>query len=219
MNAPFSLEQAREVILSAFLRHAPFDGWSSRALTAAIGDSGLDEPRARLAFEGPGDVAAAYAAMADLRMMAALADEPLEDMKIRERIARAVMLRLEQAAGEREAVRALMVFLALPGNQTLGLRLLARTVDGIWRAIGDRATDFSFYSKRAILAGVIGATVTFWLSDESEDFAETRAFLDRRIEDVMKIESLKGRARKAAGSLPDPFRLIRKLRGRDLGGA
>ena len=45
----------------------------------------------------------------------------------------------------------------------------------------------SFYSRRATLAGVLVATLLYWLDDQSEGCAESWAFLDRRIEDVMRI--------------------------------
>ncbi len=45
---------------------------------------------------------------------------------------------------------------------------MARTVDAIWHAAGDRSADWSWYSKRAILAGVYGATLLFWLRDDSD---------------------------------------------------
>lgn len=212
------LADARPRILKAFVTHAPFDGWSSRALEAAIRDSGVDPDLGRLAFDGPGDVAAAYSAWCDARMIEAMEPAALQSMGIRDRITHAVCLRLDQASGEREAVRALMTFLSLPGNQMMSLRLLYRTVDSIWRAIGDRSTDFSFYTRRASLAGVVGATVLYWLSDDSPDYAGTRAFLDRRIADVMKIEKIKGRARKAASQFPDPLRILRNLRGRNAAG-
>ena len=86
--------------------------------------------------------------------------------------------------------------------------------NAIWVAIGDTSTDYNFYTKRATLAGVFGAVLTFWFSDESEGFAETWSFLDRRIADVMQIEKIKASANKVRARLPDPLRLLAKLRYR-----
>lgn len=205
------LEKARRDILAAALTRAPFHGWSQRAIDAAARDASVDPGLAALAFpEGPADIARYYAAYADERMVAALDATALGKMRIRERIAHVVRLRLEQAAEEREAVRALMRWLALPGHQGIGASCLYATVDEMWRGIGDTSTDFSFYTKRATLAAVLGATVLCWLDDASEGFAATHAFLERRIDDVMGIERAKARAREFVGSLPDPFRILKR---------
>ncbi len=207
---PADLSSARARILSATLTHVPFDGWSANALEAGIYDAGVEGPLARLAFQGGiTELAEYYARIADERMLAALDDQVLAALKIRDRIGHVVRLRLQQAAPEREAVRALMSWLALPGNQALGAKCLYRTVDAIWHGIGDSSTDFNFYTKRAILAAVLAATVLFWLGDDSDGFEATWTFLDRRLNDVMSIEKAKARARDAWVKLPDPFRILK----------
>ncbi len=217
-DAP-ELEAAREAILIAALAHVPFDGWSDKAIAAGVAETRVRDAVARLSFPGgPADMAEYYSTFADRRMVAALDADAIAKMRIRERIIAVVRLRLTQAEGEREAVRALMNWLALPGHQALGVKCLYHTVDAMWRAIGDTSTDFNFYSKRAILAGVLAATVLYWLGDETQGREDSFRFLDRRIEDVMSFEKAKGRARELIAELPDPFRILRDItdgRGRD----
>ncbi len=214
-NEAPELDQARAAILRATLVHVPFDGWSDKAIAAGIRDAGQREALATLAFpDGPSALAEYYSAYADRRMVAALDPDTIAKMPIRERIITAVRLRLAQAEAEREALKALMTWFAYPAHQALAAHCLYHTVDAIWRAIGDTSTDFNFYSKRAILAGVLAATVLYWLGDESEGAAETFAFLDRRIEDVMAFEKAKGRAREWLAELPDPFRILRDVTAR-----
>jgi ubiquinone biosynthesis protein COQ9 len=206
------LAAARQAIFAAALAHVPFDGWSDKAIAAGIRDAGIGDPLCRLAFPGgPADFAEYFSTFADQRMVDAVDAAAIKDMRVRERITSVVRLRLIQAEAEREAVRALMNWLALPGQQALGVKCLTRTVDAMWRAVGDTSTDFNFYSKRAILAGVLAATVLYWLGDETDGHADTFAFLDRRFEDVMKLEKAKGRAREIIGELPDPFRILRDI--------
>jgi ubiquinone biosynthesis protein COQ9 len=130
--------------------------------------------------------------------------------RIRDRITQAVRTRLELVSDQREAVRAGLSFLMLPGNATLGPKLLYGTVDAIWHAVGDKSTDFSFYTKRAILAGVYSATLLYWLNDKSEDHAASWAFLDRRIDDVMKIPAVKSRLKSVFDRLPNPLHLLQR---------
>ncbi|MDP7393361.1 MAG: COQ9 family protein, partial [Alphaproteobacteria bacterium] len=139
---------------------------------------------------------------ADAAAYDALAIQELASMRVRERVAAATRARIEIVAEDREAVRRAVSMFALPGNAALGARLLYGSVDTIWRAAGDRSTDWNFYSKRGLLAGVFGSTVLFWLQDNSEDFTETWAFLDRRIADVMKVP----KAAMRIGKVLEPLR-------------
>ena len=206
----------REALLKAALPHVPFDGWTRTALQAGARDAGIEPALADNAFPGGmAELLEFYHGQADIEMVRALeAYSDLAALKTREKVALAIRLRLEANAGYREAIRQALSFLALPTNAPLGAKCLYRTVDAIWYAAGDKATDFSFYTKRALLAGVYSATVLYWLNDKSEESAETWTFLNRRIADVMKIYELRARFDRFAEQLPDPFRLFRRPAGR-----
>lgn len=194
------LTALRDAILDAAITHVPFDGWGREAAIRGAEDVGLDAAAAMRAFpDGARDMITWHLRQADRRMAEALTELDLGSMKIRDRIATAVRVRLEQNAPHREAIRKAMAFLALPQNAPLAAQALYRTVDEMWFQAGDTATDWNFYSKRALLAGVYSSTVLFWLNDNSEDFADTWAFLDRRIADVMKVPKLKGRLSSVLG--------------------
>ena len=201
-------EAERRALLDALLEHVPFDGWTGTAMAAAAEQAGLDAEFPHRAFpRGAVDAIEYFNRVADEDMAAALAGEDLEAMRVRERIARAVRVRLEQNAGHRDAVRRGLTVLSFPPNGPAGMRILYRTVDAIWRAAGDTATDFNFYTKRGLLAGVYGATVVFWLNDGSEDSERTWRFLERRIDETMRIPGAVQRLRETAERLPDPFGL------------
>lgn len=213
-------EEWRDDLLDAMLAHVPFDGWTSRALDRAAADHGLDRGFARLVFPG-GPMAALerFLERADARMVEALERQGIGEMRIRERIATAVMTRLEAAQPHREAVRRAVGVLALPRHAGLAARSLWRTVDAMWRAAGDTATDWNHYTKRLILSGVYGTTLLVWLDDRDEGLATTRAFLDRRIEGVMKFEKAKAGWCKTCAGLPSPARFLGRLRYPDRGRA
>ena len=206
----------RAALLKATLPHVPFDGWTRTALQAGARDAGIESALADNAFPGGmAELLDFYHRHADIAMVRALEARPdLATLKTREKVALAIRLRLEANAGYREAIRQALSFLALPTNAPLGAKCLYRTVDAIWYAVGDKATDFSFYTKRGLLAGVYSATVLYWLNDKSEESSATWTFLDRRIADVMKIYELRARFDRFAERLPDPFRLFRKPAGR-----
>lgn len=186
------IAQARAQLLDAILEHVVFDGWSRTAFAAALADSGVDPTLANQAApRGAIDLAVAFHKQGDAAMEAAMAEADLEAMRYRDRVAFGVRKRLEAVAPHREAVRRGATLFALPLHAAEGTGLIWGTADAIWRALGDTSQDINWYTKRATLSGVYSATLLFWLGDDSEDFADTWAFLDRRIDDVMQIEKVK----------------------------
>jgi len=207
------LDREKMQILLAALPHVPFGGWTQVVIDAGVADAELDPDLAWRAFPGgPADLVKFFSEYTDRKMVAVLKNTPLEDMRVRERIAKAVRVRLDLLAGHREPVRRVLAFLALPSHTALGLSCLARTVDEMWRAVGDTSTDFNFYTKRGLLAGVYGATLLAWLDDGTEDFSATWTFLDRRIGDVMKIQKARRRLDKLVAGFPNPLDVLRRFR-------
>ena len=198
------IETTRRRLLEATLNHVPFDGWTMTALQRAAADLDLDAATAVNAFPGgAAELIAFHSAEADRRMLDELQPMDLPAMRVRDRIAAVVRLRLEQNAAHREAIRRALAFLALPQNGPLALKCLYRTVDAMWYAAGDTSTDYNFYTKRLLLSGVYSSTLLFWLNDESEGSAETWAFLGRRIDEVLKVGGSLGKGVKALLDVPD----------------
>jgi ubiquinone biosynthesis protein COQ9 len=185
-------EKASLDIITSALPLVPFDGWNIKTLGQAALAAGYKKTDVVRVFSGGAiDAVDAYSRLCDRQMVDALSHYHLDDMKIRQRITNAVRLRLELQNHNREAVRRAAAMHSLPIYAHRGLRALYETVDNIWYAIGDNSTDFNFYSKRLTLAAVYGATLRMWLDDNSPGHEATWQFLDRRIEDVMKIEKAK----------------------------
>lgn len=193
-----SEDELKARVLDAALSHVPFDGWSERTLAAAITESGVAPALARSLFPRGGvDLALAYHQRGDQAMVAALAQRNLAALRFRDRIALAVRLRLEGA--DRELVRRGTTLFALPMHAADGARAIWQTADRIWTALGDSSQDLNWYTKRATLSAVYGATVLYWLGDDSPEAQDTWNFLDRRIDQVMQVEKLK------AGFRENPF--------------
>lgn len=210
-----STPSTKDILLDAALMHVPFDGWSDAALAAALEDTGLDTTAAKAVFpRGPVDMALAYHARGDAQMLAALQAADLGDMRFRDRVAYAVRLRLE-VVEDKELVRRGMTLFALPPYAADGARALWQTADHIWQALGDTSQDVNWYTKRATLSAVYSATVLYWLGDTSDGDAATWAFLDRRIDNVMQIETLKAKARAnpaVSRLLQGPLGLLGRIR-------
>ncbi|MGX7894477.1 COQ9 family protein [Tsuneonella sp. HG222] len=204
-----TLDELRIALAPRVAEAAIFDGWNDAALDSAAAASGVDPAVARLAYPGGAmDMIAAWIAHIDARMIEAFAPEIVAAMPIRERIRALVWFRLEAVAGLEEALRRALAIQALPQNLVRAAKLGWSSADAMWRLAGDTATDYNHYTKRAILGSIYAATLAVFVSDESEDKSETRAFLDRRIEGVMKFEKAKAQL---LGKDRDHFDVMRFL--------
>lgn len=182
--------QARN-LLEAILPHVPFDGWSEAAFSAACRDIDMTAQAARLLCpRGAVDLAVLSHKLGDQQMIEALAGADLSEMRFRDKVAHAVWLRL-QVIDDREVVRRASALFALPHMAPEGAQLIWGTADAIWTALGDSSQDANWYTKRATLSAVYGSVVLYWLGDQSDEQSATRAFIDRRIENVMQFEKLK----------------------------
>jgi ubiquinone biosynthesis protein COQ9 len=192
MESPSPLEQLRRRLALAVGENAVFDGWTQAAVDSAAAQLGIDPVQARLAMPktqaGMIDV---YIQEVDRGLEAWFTPERLQGMKIREKIRALVWRRLEIMGPAREAVRRALAILAMPQNVPLALRTGWRTADLMWRIAGDTSTDFNHYTKRMTVGAVYGSTLLVWLDDQSEGWTETAAFLNRRIDNVMRFEKFK----------------------------
>jgi len=206
-------EAARAAILPELLAIAPFDGWTKASLDRAAHDAGIDSATVTAAFPGGvSDALCSWSDMLDAEMTAAMAAPEFSNLKIREKVAFAVRARLDALRPHEEAARRAAATMALPPYGFLAARLAWKTSDAIWRGLGDKSTDFNFYSKRGILTGVWTSTFARWLADDSKDEAPTRDFLDARIDNVMQIEKVKAKVRDLGLDPAKPIAWLAKLR-------
>ncbi len=204
MIAPPERSAERDAAIESMLPNVPFDGWTFRSMRRGLASIRVPEDDAELLFPGGvPDIIEAFCDLAD-RWLEAAAPAPADDPPLPERVRAVVALRLEQNRANKDAIRRAIAVLALPRNGRLAARCTARTVDAIWHAAGDTSTDFSWYTKRALLTVVYSASLLFWLRDTSEDDAATLAFIDRRLAGVgrthrmrQRVESTLGRFRHA----------------------
>ena len=207
------LEKIRARLALAVGENAVFDGWTAKAVDAAAVQTGIDPAQARLAFpKAKIDMIDAYIAAVDAAMATEFPPEKVAAMKIRDRIRSQLWCRLETMAPAREALRSALAILAMPQNAPRALAIGWRTADLMWRAAGDTATDFNHYTKRLTLGAVYGSTLVAWLDDQSEGFADTAAFLDRRLGDVMRFETWKRQWSRSDLTRPSLSRFLGRLR-------
>ena len=208
-----TLDEIRAAIAPLLATHAAFDGWGKKAVASAAADLGVDPDVAGLAFKGGAmEMIDAWIASIDAEMQRRLPSEALAKMKIRDRITALVEARLDIAAADKEGQRRALAIMAMPQNLPRTAKIGWRAADLMWRLAGDTATDFNHYTKRMTLSAVYSSTLAVFIDDDSEDYADTRAFLARRIDNVMKFEKVKAQAKSQSENLPSLSRFIGRLR-------
>lgn len=212
-DAPDPFDSVRERLLPAALKAAAFEGFSPLMLRKAAAEAGVSPAELAAAFpNGALGLLGYWSDEADKAATAALRGAEAAGLKVREKVARAVEARIAYFRPHKEAARRAAAFLALPFNAPTGARLVWNAADAIWRAMGDPSTDFNFYSKRAILSGVLSSTMARWFADDSEGEAATKAFLRARIENVMQFEKLKAKVRDTGFDPEGMFGWLAKIR-------
>lgn len=192
MDSPGPLEILRRQLALAVGENAVFDGWTHKAVDSAAEQLGIDPIQARLAMpKTQTGMIDTYIQEVDRGLEAWFTPKRLKGMKIREKIRALIWHRIEIMGPAREAVRRAVAILAMPQNAPLAIRISWRTADLMWRVAGDSSTDFNHYTKRLSLGAVYTSTLLVWLDDQSEGWTETAAFLDRRLENVMRFEKFK----------------------------
>lgn len=207
------LDALRLQLAPAIADAAAFDGWSGQAVAYAAQLAGVDPDLALYAFrEGPMAMIAAWVGHVDACMEASAPAGSLGGLPVRERIRRLVMARLDAVAGREEALTRALAVMAMPQNVVASARLGWRSADRMWRLAGDTATDYNHYTKRAILAAVYAATLNVFARDDSEGKTETRAFLDRRIDGIIRFEKTKAQVFRAPDERFSVTRFLGRLR-------
>jgi ubiquinone biosynthesis protein COQ9 len=208
-----TLDEIRAALAPRLCANAAFDGWGDDAVFSAALEIGVDADLAKLAMKGgPMALIDAWISSVDTEMAHRLPAEQLAAMKIRDRITALIATRLEITAPDKEGQRRALAIMASPQNLARTAKIGWRTADRMWRLAGDTATDFNHYTKRITLSAVYASTLSVFINDESEDFADTRAFLDRRIDNVMQFEKVKAQAKARAENMPSLSRFIGRLR-------
>jgi len=211
--ADLTLDELRLALAPRVAEAAVFDGWSEAAVNNAATAVGVDPAVARIAFPGGAmDRIGAWIESIDARMADELPASRIGNLPIRERIRILVQFRLDALAGAEEALSRALAIMAMPQNAARAARLGWRSADAMWRLAGDRAVDYNHYTKRATLGAIYTATLLVFASDHSEGKAETRAFLDRRIEGVMRFEKAKARVLRPREDGFSMTRLLGRLR-------
>lgn len=186
------IQTKREKIINNLLQIVPFSGWNDSAMQEACEKAGLDKESHKIYFsDGPKQAITMISKDISDRMVNKISELDIEKMSIRDKIKNALLIRLELYSNHKMLIRKNFEYFSMPQNSIYALKELYNTVDIIWKAIGDKSISFDYYTKRLTLSAIYTSTILYWFSDESENYQETKDFIDRRITDVMEFHKFK----------------------------
>ncbi|XP_024541711.1 ubiquinone biosynthesis protein COQ9, mitochondrial [Selaginella moellendorffii] len=174
-------------VLNAALTYVPTLGWTEAAIAAGARDVNLS-PAILGAFHRKEAALVEYfmdESLDELTDAVEEQSEELEKLVLHERLAKVMRIRLEMQAPYISKWAQALSIQANPINLPVAMKQRAVLMDEIWHSVGDRSTDWDFYSKRAILGGVYTAAEVYMLTDYSPGFRDTWTFTERRIIDVI----------------------------------
>ena len=193
-------QDIQDQILFQALKDVPFEGWTWSVIEKAAEEAGFNKDMAFAVFPaGISEVLQHFSGWADREMLAALKDVDIDTLRVRDRVRLGVEKRLQVLEPHKEAVRAASVYWLVPFRKLQAGRIVWKTADQIWIWAGDEATDYNHYTKRGLLCGVLTTTTLAWLNDTSDNHKETLDFLDRRIDNVLKIGKAAGKLLRGSG--------------------
>ncbi len=189
----------QDEILLAALDDVAFDGWQWHVIEGAAAKTEHGVDMAAAVFPNKlEDAVRHFSNWADRQMLDMLESANPQEMRVRDRVRRAVIVRLHVLEPYKEAVRAASSYWLIPTRNIDAGKIVWKTADQIWQWAGDDSTDYNHYTKRLLLSGVLTSTTLTWLNDTSPTHDHTVEFLDRRIDDVLKIGRVFG---KSAGKI------------------
>ncbi|MFK7866791.1 MAG: COQ9 family protein [Alphaproteobacteria bacterium] len=195
-----NLGQNEADLLFAILPHIPFDGWTKKAIMAGAESLCANQSAELAAFPNlPDDLLIGVSKLINQQLSIHIervtTQAETSNMRFHEKIIEAIMRAYGQFKPFRPAMINAAGLMANPYHGKLVTGLLFEQADHIWREFGDKSLDFNYYSKRGLLSLVLSSSLLVYLYDESDDLSDTRAFLARRIDNVLSIPKIKQAAR------------------------
>ena len=181
-----SYERQRKKILNQALVDINTYGFNKNMLIKAAENCNFSEGTlGRLFPEGIYELKEYFFNETDIEMLKKINRIKNKNIRIRDKIYNGVIIRLEIFQKNKDAIK--HIFVSESSNPIKSVKNLWNTADLIWKSAGDTSTDYNHYTKRLLLSWVYLSTLLCWFSDSKKDIKETKLFLNRRIDEVLKF--------------------------------
>ncbi len=193
INHNNEIYQEKLKLLDIFLKNASFNGWNNQTLEKSAQQCGFNKGYLSLLFPNQiKDLTSFFYNKKNDELISLYKEKSnLITAKTTERIIYLIELKFSLYNPIREAIRSLFSYNILPQNLFSAQKALWNICDLIWFLANDKSTDFNYYTKRGLLAYVYSTTMLFWLDDTSPNFEQTKLFIRKQINKVLKVGKTK----------------------------
>lgn len=200
-------------ILEKFFEICPFEGVSEATLEKAMDLCKIDAKFKNIIFEnGVLDLIEFYIDENNQKLARIIENKPnFANFKIRDKIKFALYNLFELQKDHQLALQRVRNFYFDMRNfsincdnttekygakpMIMAFKNAAKISDFIWKALNDQSTDFNYYTKRLTLSKIIIASFQTFVKDNTTNLDETKHFIDKQVEKVMKFEKFKAKMR------------------------
>ena len=200
-----NLNTKRLEILKDAKKHLIFNGWNDNIFKKIVKERKYKEEEMRALFpKGYRSILELYLSNVDQEMTEACKKIDFIRMRTHERVGEIILMRLKIYEKDKNLVKQTFFTLMLPHHTKIATSSLYHTVDQIWYLAGDHSTNFNFYTKRAILAGLYSSTVLYWMNG-NHTLEQTKKFINNQLKKVSRIPKATERIRSAIDIVPKIF--------------
>ena len=184
-------DKNKEKILKKFLEISAIENCSEEILQKAIIESWFDPKLKDIFFEN-GLIDLFYFAfdLLNQEMLKEIAKIDLSNLGISGKIREFMKVRLELISKNYQSFRQIIFYLKHnPKSLAFSLKKSYQFADLAWYEIGDKSTDYNFYSKRILLSKIHLKTFSFFAKEKSAD--QALSYFDNQIKNILKFTKIK----------------------------
>ncbi len=193
-------------ITNNFIDLLASEPWSQGTLEKAAKQAGIDAVQAEILYPGKlAEFTNDFIIACNEAGFAAAREQLKPTDKIREKIEEIIFQRIKiyhMRLKSLEALRKFFGYAVNPANIGSSIKNIYEFSSEAWYEIGDRSTDFSYYTKRLSLSAIYSKSVLYSLTDKNNNLEATRKFIKKSIDALMKINKLKQKAKELKSYLP-----------------
>lgn len=207
-------ENFKKLVLDKFIDNVSFDGWSQKNLDNSIQALDLQENYRILLFpDGIVGLTDYFVAENNKAFNNSINAEEIQKLRFTDKVIYLIHARINHYHKVLGGAEGFKNFISYCSSHNIlnSIGNILKSADEIWYRVGDKSTDFSYYTKRASLSFIYTTAALYSIDDNSLNLEETNNFIKARVAELLKFNKLKQKVKELSSKLPS-FGLFDKLK-------
>jgi ubiquinone biosynthesis protein COQ9 len=185
----------KQKIISKFIELLQFEGWSNNTLEKAAKECGFDSGYLSIIYPGGiSEFTNEFITECNDAALKVALDDNFAKLRTTQKVEEIIYRRIgtyHNVLGSIDNVRKFVGYCGNPVNVPGSLRNIYSFSSDVWYLLGDKSTDFNYYTKRISLSAIYTKCMLYSLSDKSDNLTQTKKYIQKSIDGLMKINKLK----------------------------